>query len=247
MRANEGETMRKIWGLAAALMLGACGNGNSEDFTVDVAMSPDRVKAELAQLDGGIGLQALSLPAIVTDTSEADQLSFQIGGEKGSDLLMRFEEVGTNGTRIHVALSVPVTVAKIQGEAMFISEGKAEDMLKDRLQSWAERANSGEATLASLNEAMLGLSLTASPGKLDDILGASGDPHKLAALLGPGLMAEMEAQGSSEAFAAADLDRPMLDPDAETWEASAPMDEADGSGADDPGEGTSADWGGGDF
>jgi hypothetical protein len=238
--------MRKILGLVGALVLAACGNGNSEDFTVDVAMSPDRAKAELAQLDGGIALAALSLPKIERDGATQNELTFTLPGDSASgELLMRFEEVGTNGTRIHVAVDLPTKLATIEGKPMILSESAVEDMLKRRLTEWAQETNSGYASLDSLNEAMAGLSIAMKPGELEKVLGAADDPEKLAALLGPEFLTLMEAEGDDGEYLAAadDLDEPMLDPSRETWEASAPMDEADGSTADERGEGTSADWG----
>lgn len=238
--------MRKIMALAGALLIAACGNGNRDDFTVDVAMSPDRAKAELAQLDGGIALSALSLPEIVRDSSTENMLSFTMPGEgEEGELIMRFEEVGTNGSRIHVALSLPTKVANIRGEPMILHETMAEEMLQQRLKSWAEGMDSGFASIAPLNEALAGLSIALRPEKMATVLDAAGDPEKLAGLLGPEFLALMEAEtGETEYLAVADdLDEPMLDPSEETWQASAPMDDARGSSADAVSEGAGADWG----
>jgi hypothetical protein len=237
--------MRKIVGLFGALMLAACGNGNSEDFTVDVAMAPDRVKAELVQLDGGMALAALSLPQIERDSSTQGELSFTMPGEgESGELLMRFEEVGTNGTRIRVALSLPTKVANIQGKPMIIHEAMAEQMLKERLAAWAEATNSGTASLGSLNEALAGLSIAMRPDKMNTVLDAAKDPKKVAALLGPDFLTLMEGERGGEYLAASDeLDEPMLDPSDGTRDASRPMDRADGSTPGDQGPSSDGGWG----
>jgi hypothetical protein len=232
--------MRKIVIMAAALALAGC--GNSEDFAVDVAMSPGRAKAELATLDGGLGLRALSLPPVVVDAGTANELTFKIPGEsEQGDLHLRFEEVGTNGTRIHVSLALPVKVASIQGKPMVLSEAKAEDLLEQRLRDWARQMQSGYASLDGLNEAMTGFSVAMKPEILSDVLDAADDPEKLAGLIDPAVMGELSGDTEGDTFAEVDMDTPMLDPTAGTDDASRPMDEALGDSEGDAGGG----WGDG--
>jgi hypothetical protein len=221
--------MRKALVLIGALLLAGCG-GDGEDFVVDVAMAPDQAAARLATLDGGMSLRALSLPTVTADKSVRNELAFVLPGDDESGRLhLRFEEYGTNGTRIHVALSLPTNVQKIQGEMMMLSEAKAEELLQRRMTAWAEGVISGTASLDSLNEVLGGLTISLWPGKLNEVLAAANDPTKLAGLLDAEVMAEMEGADASEYDAdAGDFSEPMLDPEADIADASQPMDDAQG-------------------
>ena len=244
--------MRGLLILAGALLLSACGS-NSEDYTVDVAMAPDRAKAELAQLDGGMALRALSLPSVTADAATKGELNFALPGDSESGQLhLTFEELGKNHTRIHVALALPSQVATIKGKAMMLSEDKAERVIQERLRAWADGVTtSGYASLDSLNEALGGLSIAMRSQKLNEVLAASDDPEKLAGLIDPEVLAEME--GGDAGFApAGGLDEPMTDPGTDLADASEPMDRAEGSDfASAPmdtaeGDDASGDWAAGD-
>jgi hypothetical protein len=227
--------MRRTFVLVGAALLAGC--GDSEDFTIDVAMAADRAKVELARLDGGMTLRALSLPLVTADKSVRRELSFLLPGDDETGRLhLRFEEAGANATRIHVSLELPANVEQIQGEMMMLSESKAEDLLQRRMEAWASGAASGTASLDGLDEVLGGLSVSLRPGKLNEVLAASSDPGKLADLIDPEIMAEMEGAEAPEYLAEADdLGDPMLDPESDTADAARPMDDARG---EDPG----GDW-----
>src|SRR5688500_4034243 len=107
--------MRRGLVLMGAALLAGC--GDSEDFAIDVAMPADRAKVELARLDGGMALRALSLPLVTADKSVRRELSFVLPGDDETGRLhLRFEEAGKNITRIRVALTLPSNVEQIQGE-----------------------------------------------------------------------------------------------------------------------------------
>jgi hypothetical protein len=225
--------MRILVLLAGAMLLSGC--GNSEDFTVDVALAPDRAKAELARLDGGAAMQTLSLAAIKADQSTRDEMAFVIPGDDGDgELVLRFEEVGRNGTRIHVALSVPAHTVSIDGKTMVLDETKVENALKQSLGAWAGGiSTSGYASLDSINETLTGLSIALLSDKHRLELDQPGVGTALA-----GFGADEEAIGAPEQLAAgSDLDDPMLDPSRDAARAGQPMDDARG---EDP----SSDWGG---
>ena len=117
---------------------------------------------------------------------------------------------------------------------MVLSEDKAEALVQRRMADWAQRiGSSGHASLEPLNEALAGLSISLRPGKLNEVLAAANDPTKLAGLLDPEIMAEMEGADGSEYLAdAGDLGEPMLDPESDIAAPSQPMDDAQG---EDPG------------
>ena len=219
--------------LIGAVLLAGC--GDTEDFAIDVAMTPDRAAAELAALDGGMALRALPLPLVMADSSVRNELAFALpGDDEPGRLHLRFEENGTQMTRIRVALSLASNVEQVQGKLMVLSEDKAEALVQRRMADWAQRiGSSGHASLEPLNEALAGLSISLRPGKLNEVLAAANDPTKLAGLLDPEILAEMEGADGSEYLAdAGDLGEPMLDPESDIAAASQPMDDAQG---EDPG------------
>jgi hypothetical protein len=252
MRQYEGEPMRRLLLLTGALLLSACGS-NSEDFTVDVAMAPDQAKAELAQLDGGLALRALSLPSVTADAATKGELNFALPGDEESGRLhLTFEEVGKNQTRIHVALALPSQIATIQGKAMMLSEDKAERVIQDKLRAWADGVTtSGYASLDGLNEALGGMSIAMRSKKLNEVLAAADDPSQLAGLIDPQVLAEMD--GGGDFAPSGGLDAPMADPASDAADAAGPMDLAEGSeDASQPmdtavGEDASGDWASNEF
>ena len=238
--------MRGLLTLTAALLLSACGS-NSEDYAIDVAMAPDRAKAELAQLDGGMALRALSLPSVTADAATKGEHNFALPGDSESGQLhLTFEEVGKNQTRIHVALALPSQVATIQGKAMMLSEDKAERVIQERLRAWADGVTtSGYASLDGLNEALGGLSIAMRTQKLNEVLAASDDPERLAGLIDPEVLAEMEGGGAGFAPSGG-LDEAMVDPSADLADAGQPMDSAAPMDTAE-GEDASGDWAASDY
>lgn len=201
-------------------------------------MDPGLAKAELALLDGGAGLSTLGLPALKSQGDDPGELTFTIPGEDGTGTLsLQFEEIGRNGSRIHVALDLPVHKATIDGKAMVLDEGKAEKVLQEGLARWAEGKSSGYASLDALNQALTGLSLAmlsdAQRGKLD-MAGAqeatrdfaaeeagSDSPELLADASGASTEPMDDAQGSIDASRPMDETQGMVD-------AAEPMDDASG-------------------
>lgn len=224
--------MRRIMLMAAALLLAGC--GDSEDFSIDVAMAPDQAKAELARLDGGMALRALSLPMLAADQATHGELSFALPGDGDSGRLhLRFEEVGQSGARIHVALTMPAVPATIDGKRMVVDEDKAEAMIEERLEAWADGIrNNGYASLDPLNEALGGLTIALRPDTLNEVLAASADPEKLVELIDPDVLGDLEGAGDMDEAGyveeASDLGEPMLDPESDIADASRPMDDAQG-------------------
>jgi hypothetical protein len=222
--------MRILVLVAGAMLLAGC--GNSEDFSVDVAMSPDRAKAELARLDGGVAMQALALPAIKGDRATRDELTFSIPGEDGAgEIALRFEEVGHNGTRIHVAVDLPVHTATIGGKTMVLDETRVESALKRDLSAWAQgMTSSGYGSLDSINATLTGLSIAMLSDEERAHLDTAGADAALASL------GADDDVGEPEYLAAGDsLDDPMLDPSRDAADDGRPMDDARG---EDP----SSDW-----
>ena len=230
--------MRRSILLACVALLAGC--GESEDFTVDVAMSPGQAKAELAQLDGGMALRALGLPLIAADQATQGELSFALPGDEDSGTLrLQFEEVGQNASRIHVSLDLPAQRTTIEGKQMVLSEDKAETALARELQSWASGiAKTGHASLDPLNQALSGMTIALRPGKLNDVLAAAKDPSKLSGLIDPEFMesAQEEQAYAEQAGEAPAIGQPngaaapMFDPNAGTADAARPM--ADTRGID---------------
>lgn len=185
--------MRVLLALTGAVLLAGC--GDAEDFTIDVAMAPGNAKAELARLDGGLMLRALSLAPVQSDASVRDALSFVLPGDKADGKLqLSFEEVGTNGARIHVALDMPSGIREVQGKPMIVDEGKAEVALQIALTAWsAGIEKNGYASLDPLNEVLGALALVTHPEQLSRMLAAGDDPEAMQAILDPEVLAEMEA------------------------------------------------------
>lgn len=232
--------MRRSILLACVALLAGC--GESEDFTVDVAMSPGQAKAELAQLDGGMALRALGLPLITADQATQGELSFALPGDADTGTLrLQFEEVGHNASRIHVSLDLPAQRATIEGKQMVLSEEKAEAALERELQNWAGGiAKTGHASLDPLNQALSGMTIALRPGKLNDVLAAAKDPSTLSGLIDPEFM-ESEQGADEQAYADQGTEAeavgkpagsvaPMFDPNSGIADATRPM--ADTKGID---------------
>jgi hypothetical protein len=223
--------MRTLLVLTGVLLLAGCG-GNSEDFSVDVAMSPDQAHAQLAQLDGGLLLSALSLPKVTATQSGTEGLSFTLPGQKeAGELVVRLEAVGTNMTRVHVALDMPMAMRMVDGAAMVVIESKAEAELKSRFESWAKAVSGdGSGSIDQVNLVVGALSLALYPDKLNELQSADGE--ELARLIDPAAMSGMfgsEDGGSASDYAP--LDQPM-DPGAGGADAAGPMDFAQGESAE---------------
>lgn len=227
--------MRRFVCLAATAMLAACGEGG-EDFSVDVAMAPDKARAELGRLDGGDLLRALHLRPITAQRNAEGELLFVLPGDDGEQgtLLLRFEETETHGSRIHVALDLPALTRTIDGERMVLSETKVEASLKEDLESWAQAVGSrGYASLDDLNSTLGGTSIALQPDKLDQLLAAAEDPDKLAAMIDPEFLTDDEGSDGYDATSeedeeSPDMGEPQVDPNEGLAAASAPMDDAKG-------------------
>jgi hypothetical protein len=220
--------MRKLLILSAAVLLAGCGGGNSEDFSVDVAMTPGQAHTQLAGLDGGILLSALSLPK-VTATQSDDTINFTLPGEKDDgQLILRLEEVGQNMTRVHVALDLPAAMRMIGGELMVVVEAKAEAELKSQLEGWAKGVSEGHGSLDQVNLVVGAFSLALRPGKIKEIEEAGDDGEQLARLINQDAINQMfEREGGATAADYASLDQPM-DPGRAIADGSKPMDDAQG-------------------
>ncbi len=220
--------MRKLIILSAAVLLAGCGGGNSEDFSVDVAMAPGQAHTQLAGLDGGILLSALSLPK-VTATQADGLLNFTLPGEKDNgELVLRLEEVGQNMTRVHVALDLPQSLRMVKGEMMVVVESKAEAELKSQLESWAKGVASGQGSLDQVNLVVGAFSLALRPGKIKEIEEAGDDGEQLARLINQDAINQMfESEGGTAPADYASLDQPM-DSGRAIADGSKPMDDAQG-------------------
>ena len=224
--------MRRLLLLSGVLLLAGCGGSNSEDFSVDVAMSPGQAHAQLAQLDGGFLLSALSLPKVTATPSGTELLTFALPGQTdGGEMILRLEEVGTNMTRVHVALDMPMAMRMVDGEAMVIIESKAEAELKSQFESWAKAVTGeGFGSIDQVNLVVGALSLALYPDKLNELQSADGE--QLARLIDPSAMSGMfgsEDGGSASDYAP--MDRPM-DTGPAVADAAGPMDYAQGDAAE---------------
>jgi hypothetical protein len=219
--------MRRLLILSAAMMLAGCG-GNSEDFSVDVAMAPGQAHTQLAGLDGGILLSALSLPK-VTATQSDGTINFTLPGEKDNgQLILRLEEVGQNMTRVHVALDLPSAMRVVGGEMMVVIESKAEAELKSQLEGWAKGVSEGRGSLDQVNLVVGAFSLALRPGKIKEIEDAGDDGEQLARLINQDAINQMfESEGGGTPADYASLDQPM-DPGRAIADGSKPMDDAQG-------------------
>lgn len=193
--------MRKLVVVGAFALLTACGDG--EDFAVDVAIKQNLAKEELARLDGGMMLTALSMPAITAKQPAADKLSFTLPGEdEDGQVVFRFEDIGAQGTRVHVTVSLPAERATIDGEAMVLDENKAEDVLERDLRAWSKRfAESGYASLDSLNSTLAGMAISVRSDTLESVLEAANDPAALEELVDPAVLADVEAEENADYYA----------------------------------------------
>jgi hypothetical protein len=222
--------MRKTFVLIGAALLAGC--GNSDDFTVDVAMESSKARAELARLDGGTMLRAMSLPAVAVDQSSENELTFTLPGADDGQLRLSFEEAGAAMTRIHVALSLPDKRQVIDGKTMVLDESKAETILQAQLQEWAARAGSGYASLDSLNQLLMGMTVALQDGA--SIPAAA--PQPAFADMGGEAPAWNEDTEAAPSDGEDDFGEPMIDEETDLADAAQPMDDAQG---DDPG----SDWG----
>ena len=225
--------MRRILCLAATTLLAACGDAGSEDFSFEVAMAPDKTRTALGKLDGGDLLRALRLTPITAQRGEEGDLAFVLPSDAEPGALhMRFEETGTHGTRVHVALDLPARTKMIDGELMELSESAVEDALKEGFEGWAETAGSrGYASLDDLNTTLGGVSIILQGDKFDQLLAASNDPSKLAGLIDPAFGKDgsrRSARPNYEEQSRA-MGEPMVDTEEDLEAASAPMDDAKGT------------------
>lgn len=228
--------MRRVLCLAATAMLAACGEGGSDDFSVDVAMEPARARTELAKLDGGDLLRALHLRPITAQRGSEGDLSFELPGDaEPGTLRLRFEETGARSSRVHVALDLPVLTRMIDGELMVLSETAVEETLQKDLEGWAKAVNSrGRGSLDEVNSTLGGVSIALQPEKFDQLQAAADDPSKLAGLVDPDFLVEDDssdeyAESSHDGVESQAMGKPMVDTEAGLAAASAPMDDAKGT------------------
>lgn len=210
--------MRRILAVACATLLAGCGEGDGDDFHVEVAMTPAEARTELARLDGGHFLRALNLPLITTSPTAADALAFTLPGEPDTGALqLRFEALRQDTTRIHVALDLPEQQAMIDGEMKVLVESRAEASLRKDFESWASRVRQdGFASLDDLNLALGALSMSIRSGKIGELKAAEAsgtltqhvDPRYLVSTENPGFADDAD----DETFGA-----PMMDPGAEDY------------------------------
>lgn len=221
--------MRRMAVLAALALLAGC--GDSEDFAMDVALTPDRVKSQLARIDGGMVVRGLSLTPVAVDSGTRRELTFVMKGDAGEGRLhFRFEDVAANATRMHVELTLPATEMKIDGADKVLSETKAERALEEALKAWAEsQTRSGYASLDPLNEIVGGMVLALTPAKMTEVFAAQGDEARLRGMIDPSVLSELEEDEGGEAeLAGGNAGAPVTDTKARTEEAARPMNLAEG-------------------
>jgi hypothetical protein len=207
--------MRKLILAASLALLAGCGDGG-EDFSVDVAMAPENVRAELMRLDGGSMLPALSFPRLSPAALDEDAIRIAFTGDNGEEsgtLLMRVEGLSAKSSRIHVALDLPEAQAKIRGKQMVLSEAKAEGILRTRLGTWARGvASSGYGSLDSVNQVLSGLALAVRPAQYEKVIGAVDDPAAFNGLLDSEFLAAGDGGYASDIPEAGDLDAASPEP-----------------------------------
>ncbi len=220
---------RNILAISAALLLAGCDFGSGEDFTIDVAASPNESLSALSSLDGNLLASALGVNPIHKEGGKDGSVRFVIPGGEYSDGTLDFAiaENGEGGSHISVTLDLPyVTRAGAKGTE-YLSERKAEKMLQKQLLAWAHAKNMGSAGRAELDavEGTLG-SLAIAVQKWDKL----DDPESMLANADETLLFG-ESEDSSSDWGNADGDNsadPMSDPEADAQAYGEPMDDTNG-------------------
>ena len=143
------------------LLLQGCGGDLGEDFAIDVDASPAETGYALSSLHGGMMVAALGLAPVRQESSGNGSIYFVIPGGDNGDGTLEFTTTknGKGGTRVGVTLDLPFVSRPASKGTEFLSEGKAERILKRELLAWARSKKMGSDGQAQLD-------------KIDDMIGA---------------------------------------------------------------------------
>ena len=182
--------MKHIWkAVLPALLVGGCGGGGGEDFTVEVKRPVATVFASFSQVDSTYAAQIFPGLQINKSRPSDHELLYTIPGTGAFESTFRltFEPAAGGATTIiHVAVDVPPVRAKIEGLDKVLSEDKVEAVMKKLLESTGKSLEGGEADSwesKGFSQLLTGVAIATNSKFLDRISEFKNDPEKMAAAM----------------------------------------------------------------